>query len=300
MSNVVYAESLLGLRRKGLLMLLVLVGAGSARAEITEPEDSPLYASSRQKAFADMADRDRGVWLPRGSRGTTPGQAGSVIVVEGTRWRSAPDTMQPLAGAKARPQPGGTLAKGPRPLDITTDLSCTWPTMCTTCGDLSCTWPTMCTTCAATTCGASCDATPTCRGYPTCHVPIPTQCIYATCTGGSTCNAGQTTCVGVSCTEPGATCVPGATCDASGTCTGTCVPANCPVSLFNVQVPRVGEIQMSFASSSYLSYTLQYCTNLAGAQWMTVGTVLGNGGTMSVSHTNEAAVSCYRLLVQSP
>jgi hypothetical protein len=172
----------------------------------------------------------------------------------------------------------------------------------------------LCTTCYATTCGASCDSSPTCRNYPSCHVPGPT-CIYYTCGGGTTCNGGPT-CSGVSCTEPGLTCMTGptctvatctgnstcdgaATCTGWSTCTGTCVPANCQVALTDVQVPYPGQIQLSFDSSGQLKYVLEYCTNVTAGVWLAVGTTNGSGGVVTLCHTNGAPVALYRLIIET-
>ncbi len=90
------------------------------------------------------------------------------------------------------------------------------------------------------------------------------------------------------------------TCQAQLTCQGTCVPAQCAPSFNEVRVPRPGEIEMSFSSSGYLSYALEYCTNLLSGQWVEVSSQRGNGGLMTLSHTNNAPFACYRLLVQYP
>ncbi len=54
---------------------------------------------------------------------------------------------------------------------------------------------------------------------------------------------------------------------------------------------------MSFNSSALLQYTLQYSTNLSANQWRTATNVPGNGALMTFSHTNNASLSFYRLLV---
>jgi len=55
---------------------------------------------------------------------------------------------------------------------------------------------------------------------------------------------------------------------------------------------------MSFSSSSSLQYTLEYCTNLA-SPWTVVTNVVGSGGMVTLSHTNNANQSFYRLLIQN-
>ena len=78
----------------------------------------------------------------------------------------------------------------------------------------------------------------------------------------------------------------------------TCTAQACRTSLVDIRVPQPGQIQMSFLSSAVLRYTLQYTTNLPGGQWLDVCTVSGNNSMMTLSHTNPAARSFYRLLIQ--
>ncbi len=87
-----------------------------------------------------------------------------------------------------------------------------------------------------------------------------------------------------------------ATCDAA-TCASTCVAAQCTTALFGVAVPQIGQIQMSFDSSSYLQYVLEYCTNMSANQWLSATNARGNGGVMTFFHTNNASRSFYRLLI---
>ncbi len=197
-------------------------------------------------------------------------QAGAVIVVDGKRWYRAAD-----AGQNQR--------AGPRPMGVTTEVSCQY---------------TCAVSCAPTTCGATICVGQTCRGT-TCFTP---SCIGATCTGP--------TCWGVSCSIPGDTCYfptscgqvtcnGGTTCNGAATCLGTCVPANCPTTLSDVQVPQPGVIQMVFMASSTLRYTLQWCTDVSAGHWVDVYSAVGNGGVMTVGHTNDAPRSFYRLWVQN-
>lgn len=298
-----YLYSHKGLLKSALAALAASLGAAPLRAvPPDEPEPSPLYARSMEAAFADMTAR--GHADPQRMSGGTTVVPGAIIVVEGAQWRHATgtETERALQLARANYVPGASAAKPrPVPLDVTTDISCSMPTMCTTC--------------YATTCGASCDATPTCRAYPSCHVPGPT-CIYQTCTGGTTCNGGPT-CIGVSCTQSGPTCFPGptcqaptctggSTCDGTATCTGfptcigTCVPANCPTTVSDVSVPQSGQILLSFSSSTHLKYVLQYCTNLAAGVWLEACTTNGNGGVLTLGHTNGTPIALYRLVIQTP
>ena len=272
-----------------LLALPLLAGAGTSVATglaSSDPEETPLFAASMRRTFAEMEARaqPRSQMMHDLGRTTTD----NVIVVEGTDWHSL------AAAPLSRP-------RRPAPLDTTTDISCNYPTLCTTC--------------AATTCGATCDATPTCRQYPSCHVPGPT-CIYQTCDGGTTCDGGPT-CAGVSCTEPGQTCYVGptcqtetctgtttcdgtATCTGWSTCTGTCEPASCPTRFSEITVPEPGQIQLSFSSSAQLKYSLQYCTNFSAKIWLEACTTNGSGGVLTLRHTNGAALAFYRLLITTP
>ncbi len=248
-----------------------------------DPEYSPLYAASARQAFADMTLRDRGLFSPQ-TRSRVGLGPGAVIVVEGAQWAYAADLTPKVAAATA---PRGALSAGGTgsrsPLGVTTELTCSY---------------TCAASCSGTSCGASCDATPTC-GY-TCHVPVPTMCVYNTCDGTSpTCSAAQPTCFGVSCAMPGETCAPCIT-SSGPSCTGTCSPGGCPTTLTDVRVPQPGQIQMSFSTSSLLKYTLQFCDDCSTNQWSEVTTVTGNGGVMTLGHTNSAARSFYRLFVQNP
>ncbi len=267
----------------GPLLLLVITAQGWAKAPFDDPEDSPLFAGSMQKAFAQFAVRDNVSFTARDpARQATP-YASDIIVVEGTRWHSLGAGAAPLV-------PAGGSRKGPVPLSVTTDLTC-GPTCAVSCTPTSCGTLTYCA-------GQTCSETPTCISPPTCS---GMTCSEPTCRGvscsifGDTCQAtacGKVTCNGA------ATCVGAATCMGAPTCIGTtCAPANCPTSLSEIQVPRPGEIQLSFNSSSSLQYTLQYCTNLSSTQWLTATNAQGNGGTMTFFHGNNADVSFYRLLI---
>ena len=118
-------------------------------------------------------------------------------------------------------------------------------------------------------------------GWPTCDV---------------TCNNNPPTCYGTTCDLA---CQPTfqPTACLSSTCGSTCGPAQCPTALFGVTVPQVGQIQMSFSSSASLQYTLQYCTNLAANEWLNATNAQGNGGVITFSHTNNARLLFYRLLI---
>ncbi len=205
---------------------------GAPAVAFEDAEDSPLYERAAKRAYADMAAHDQLLGPQDGSGGTVLG-TGAVIVVEGTRWHRTTDTGQ--AGQSR-----------PRPLGVTTELSCQ---------------PTCAVSCAPTTCGATICVGYTCRGT-TCYTP---SCVGATCT--------EPTCIGVSCSIPGDTCYFPTSCGqatCTATCTWTCTPANCPTVLSDVQVPRPGEIQMSFMSSGSVRYTLQWSTNLSAGQWANV------------------------------
>ncbi len=202
-----------------------------------DPEDSPLFADSMQKAFAQFVVHDT-LSLPTRQEGL----AGSeIIVVEGARWHSLRAGVGPGAGSS-------DPRKGPVPLDVTMGV-------------------TVCTTCAPTTCGhgVTCSGTLTCD-EPTCRTV--TCWFYETCMSAFTCAGSR-----------------------------TCSPADCSTNLFGVTVPRPGQIQMSFNSSASLQYTLQYCTDLSSNQWMIATNARGNGGLMTFSHTNNATLSFYRLLI---
>jgi hypothetical protein len=270
-----------GLLTLGSLFFFVLLSGGVAMAvTYDDPEDSPLYASSVKKVFADMAARDGAppAGQPSGGAGLKPG---TVIVVEGAHWSAVGSNPKDLGPVKPPPAPRDGGNGGHAPLDVTTDLTCSY-----TCA-VSCSTP----------CGPTWDTGATCHGAATCHVPGPT-CIFATCDGTSaTCSGSQPTCFGVSCNQPGQTCTPCIT-FIGPSCNSTCSASTCPTTLSNVTVPRAGQIQMSFWSSSLLTYTLQYCTNLSGGQWTDVSTVRGSDNTTTISHTNSDSRSFYRLLVQ--
>ncbi len=227
----------------------------------TESEASPLFARSLQGAFADMAARDRGI--ARGWDGSPWPATGSgaVVVVDGTRW---------FNGAAARR--AGSLGASPiQPLGTTTDVTCQ-PTYS-----------------GGTTCGSAptCSTSPTCGGIVTCQ---------ATCGATPTCLISQPTCfVNYTCKAP--TCAPTVTCTGP-TCLGTCAPASCPTALTAVSVPQPGQIRLSFSSSAQLSYVLQYCTNLSASGWVEACSTNGNGGVITLVHTNGAMMSVYRLLIQ--
>jgi hypothetical protein len=80
---------------------------------------------------------------------------------------------------------------------------------------------------------------------------------------------------------------------------GTCSPDFCRVDLVDITIPQAGQIQMWFNSSSSLRYTLQYCTNLTAGQWTDVSTTNGTGSAMTLSDTNNASRSFYRLWIQN-
>jgi len=257
---------------KGFLTLaLSSLAASSGVARVlatpaTEPEASPLFARSLQGAFADMAARDHGTERARESSNRPAAGSGTVVLVEGTQWYTG--------SAKGR---AGPLSTGPiRRLGYTTEVSCLTPTMsCTTC---------MPTYCGGVTCSQTCDPGPT--------------CLYQTCNGEATCTANQPTCIAVTCTQLTPTCWPAPTCAGAVTCAGTCTPASCPTALTAVSVPQAGQIQLSFSSSAQLSYVLQYCTNLSASGWVEACSTNGNGGLITLVHTNGAMMSLYRLLIQ--
>lgn len=211
------------------MLLLGLPGPARAMACFDEPEDSPLFADSRQKAFAEFASQDRVSLANQSTAGRVTPAASQIIVVEGTLWHS-------LAGKASKVPAEGRYGKG-----MTRDGS--------------------------PTCDQSC-RTPTCQ---------PPTCPYATCSAQTACYP--------TCYQP--TCYIG----------GTCTPAQCRTVLYGVTIPQVGQLQMSFSSSASLQYTLQYCTNLSANQWLDATNAPGNGGVMTFSHTNNASLSFYRLLI---
>ncbi len=254
------------------LVLTIIALPDTARARTDDPDDSPLFARSMRNVFEDMAARDRTQLTLREP------MVGSVIVVEGGKWAYA------AAGEARALVPGrfsaGTETKrrtGPIPLDVTvSDLTC---------------FPT---------CGASCF--PTCTVGGSCSgtcVPQVTVCVYSTCVAPNpTCSSAQPTCYGVSCSVPGVTCVGTLTCGYEISCGNTCTAETCPANIESVSVPQPGQIQLSFWASPYLTYTLQYSTNLTDSVWTGVNTVTGANAIISVSHTNAAPRSFYRLWVQ--
>ncbi len=251
---------------KGFLALALsslAASSGVARDLVTpatEPEASPLFARSLQGAFAEMAARDQSTGPARESSNRPAAGSGTVVLVEGTRWYNG--------SAKGRAGPI-------RRLSYTTDVSCVSPPTC---------YPTFLPTyCGGVTCGPTCDPGPT--------------CVYQTCNGEATCTANQPTCVGTTC-YPAPSCVV-ATCAPWPTCQGTCAPASCPTFLTAVSVPQAGQIQLSFISSAQLSYVLQYCTNLSASGWVEACLTNGNGGLITLVHTNGAIMSVYRLLIQN-
>ncbi len=180
----------------------------------------------------------------------------------------------------------------PRPLDVTTDISCGFPTMC-----VSCT-PTSCAS------DSSCGSAPTCRGYLSCHMPVLTcygfSCgIGPTCFGVLTCD-GYSTCGQSSCGPATCNALPTCAQTCLPTCNSTCTPANCQVAISDVTVPQAGQIQLSFTSSAQLQYVLQYSTNLATGSWTEACSTNGNGGVLTLGHTNGAPVALYRLLIRNP
>ncbi len=257
---------------KGLLTLwpvmlaVALIPDRVVARHFDDPEDSPLYRHSVQKILAEMAARDTAQAAAR------RGVAGPIIVLEGAKWYYGFDAEAKELGPGSSSRAGGG---GPIPLDVTvSDFTCG-----ITCG----------TSCYGTCSGGSCVAT--CK-------PVITMCVYSTCVAPNpTCSSSQPTCFGVSCNQPGPTCAGYLTCY-EATCVNTCSPATCPTTIGNVTVPRPGQIQMSFYAVSYLTYTLQYCTNLAALQWNNVNTVTGANTVISVSHTNPAPRAFYRVWVQ--
>ncbi len=259
-------------RHEGLVKLalstLIAFSAGTL-APAAEPEDSPLYVRSLQGAFADMTARDHGITRVQNGATQAPVGSGAVIVVDGTQWYNG--SAIEWAGSLGTRL---TNAKNTSPVPAQTY----WDPSCDA---------THCGSCLPTRSGL-----PTC--VQTCVDPGPT-CLYQTCMGGSTCNE-------VTCTPPPTcyiqTCATDPTCQGP-TCTGTCVPANCPTALSDVSVPEAGQIQLSFNSSAQLKYVLQYCTNLSAASWAEACSTNGNGGVLTLCHTNGAAFSVYRLLIQT-
>jgi len=231
-----------------------------AGASFDEPEDSPLFAESVHKVFAQWAAGDATPAAGGGKVGLGPD---TVILVEGRHWQTLPGDKGPAARGS------GPGPRGPRPMSQTMDVTCLRQTMCV---------------------GTTCAHLPTCGQVNTCAGVF--TCVGATCgSGGNTC-AGTPTCAGTrTCVAP--TCAPNATC---GT---TCEPTACQTTLEGVTIPQPGQIQMSFASSSSLHYTLQYCTNLTSGSWAVAATTNGTGGLVTLCHTNNANLSFYRLLIQS-
>ena len=240
------------------------------RAEIPaggDSDDSPLYAASRERTFVDMNARDT---VPAQS-GTGAVSAGTIIVAEGTSWHR-------MSGTEGRPRPLGVTMMPP------------------TCGERTCvSYPTCAgnTTCTdAATCNNTCTFFPTCLGAPpsaTCNIPT---CNGPTCANTFTCNPyNSVTCVLPTCT--------GSTCG-NPTCVGTCYPASCPTTLFNVNLPASGQIQFSFSSSLQLIYVLQCCTNFGAEVWCDVCSSNGNGAVLTLCHTNGAPAAFYRLIIQRP
>ena len=258
-----------------LILVATLPAALVPAATFEDPEDSPLYARSVREAFARMTARTG--WSEARNSATRPG---TVVMVDGTQWYNVSDldamTSQPAARGKR-----------PAPLDITTDITCA-------------------ASCMVTSCGSTCDASPTCRLVLSCHVPQPT-CADFSCGTGPTCS-GSVTCSGYPTCDNSATCIFSSTCNNQQptcgtfpTCTGTCAPASCQTTLYGVSVPQPGQLQLSFASSTQLKYVLQYSTNLSsGAQWAEACSTNGNGGAMTLSHSNGAPIALYRLLIQNP
>ncbi len=239
-------------------------------AGFDEPEDSPLFADSVHQAFAQFASQDRVPLAAQGRARPAAPTAGEIIVIEGTRWHS-------LAAEATPATPAGGPRRVPMPLMVTVN-------------------------------GATCPAEPSCNGPcpptthagPTCFPLCPTggmpTCTGDTCGSGTTCSP-MNTCQGPTCYGGGITCYPSVTC--SSTCASTCTPGQCRTNLYGITIPQAGQIQMSFNSSSLLRYTLQYSTNLPAGQWMDVSTVNGNGGQITLSHTNNADRSYYRLWIQN-
>ncbi len=238
----------------GSVLLLALTAPGWGKVRFDDPEDSPLFADSIQRAFAQFAVHDVVSLAARNRMHEESGgnglSAGAVVVVEGTQWHR-------VTGAGQNGQPGTGAGGQPGPLSVTTDLTC------------------------GPTCAVSCF--PTCSGG-------------ATCAGGQSCNG--LTCIGPNCVVPT---VAQPTCAGTVTCSPwlcpTYTPALCPATLFGVTIPQAGQIQISFNSSASLQYTLQYCTDLNSNEWLLATNAQGNGGLMTFSHTNNASISFYRLLI---
>ncbi len=175
MKNLFFAKSLLSPSHCGWLLLL---GASTAWAAPSDPEDSPLYASSRVKAFATMDQCDRGGLSPDATGAAA--RPGAVIVVEGRHWYKS--SASEFAGS------GKQLnGSGPSPSDLTYAVTCVPPTSCATCSGT--------TRCGS---GATCTAL-TCAG-PTCFVSPPTCYYAATCYGPMGCS---TELVDVNVPQPG-------------------------------------------------------------------------------------------------
>ncbi len=270
------------------LPLLIVISSAGRLAAVpqAEPEDSPLYARSVREAFARMTART-GLTETRNGAGHAAGIQGTqtaVFMVEGTEWIDMSDTPAVASSSAAKPN-------RPVPMDITiNNITCF-----ITCGS----------SCSITSCGATCDTTPTCRGYISCHVPQPT-CADFTCGTQPTCT-GMATCQGYPTCDYSATCMYSSTCNSqqptcgtTPTCTSTCAPAICPTTLSGVTVPSPGQVRLSFNSSSQLKYVLQCSTNLSSAAWAEACTTNGNGGVLTLSHSNGAPAALYRLLIQNP
>ncbi len=265
-----------------------------------DPEDSPLYAASRQRTFAEMNARDQAPAVLQGL-GDTRRDGGTIVMVEGDKWSVLPPLTHRLRV---------------QPLDTTTDVTCSpiycatsSSATCRTCvsyptcsGAATCTYDVTCNntctyfpTCPGSgqaTCGTTCNNPPTCAGYPTCN-NAPTCRYIETCEGwGTTCG-----------TAP--TCSYIATCYRYNTCWATCSLGFCPapqISSIAVSnsVPGQYSVQISFLASGSVRYIAQYSTNLDGLWWSNIFSVIGNGSSRTFVHTNEAPRAFYRILMQNP
>lgn len=156
----------------GLAVLGLLAQAGPAQAvtnRAEDSEDSPLYAASMKNAFADMLARDRTPAaqpaLPESAFG-----AGGIIAVEGAKWHILSTPPQ-------------EIGPRPKPLGVTTDLTCG--------GEPTCTYGKTCATYPTCQGGVTCNGASTCYGVTTCYYSSTCQGWYTcdnTCSYHPTCN----------------------------------------------------------------------------------------------------------------
>ena len=234
-------------------------------AGFDEPEDSPLFVDSRQKAFDRFAVQDLVSLACRGNSARVTALASPVIVVEGGRWHRL--SARPATGLSPRRE-----GNRPVPLDVTTALQ-------------TCSWTPPCVPVDPPTTGPGV----TCQGQG-CFTPTTAPAGFPTCVG---------TCYQPTCDVNAPTCMPGgcSATSATATCGATCLPAQCPTAVHGISVPRPGEIRITFEASNLLHYTLQYSTDLGSNEWSSVTNAQGNSGVLTFSHTNNASLSFYRLLV---